>query len=76
MSTSLPVLSGRQVAKVLAKAGFVHIPDRGKGSHLFMFRADPRTALTIPDHREVKRGTLRAIIRKAGLSVDDFVALL
>lgn len=56
--------------------GFVHVPGRGKGSHLFMFRADPRTALTIPDHREVKRGTLRAIIRKAGLSVDEFVALL
>jgi predicted RNA binding protein YcfA (HicA-like mRNA interferase family) len=41
-----------------------------------LFRDNPQTAMTIPDHREIKRGTLRAIIRKAGLSVDEFVALL
>jgi predicted RNA binding protein YcfA (HicA-like mRNA interferase family) len=70
------VISGRECAHVLRKAGFRELPGRGKGSHLFLFRDDPQTALTVPDHRELKRGLLRAIIRQAGLTVDEFRALL
>jgi predicted RNA binding protein YcfA (HicA-like mRNA interferase family) len=39
-------------------------------------RSDPFTQVVVPDHRELDRGTLRAIIRQAGLSVEEFVELL
>jgi predicted RNA binding protein YcfA (HicA-like mRNA interferase family) len=39
-------------------------------------RAEPFCQVTIPDHKELDRGTLRAIIRQTGLNVDEFVALL
>jgi predicted RNA binding protein YcfA (HicA-like mRNA interferase family) len=42
-----------------------------------MLRRDaPSARVTIPDHRELDSGTLRAIIRQAGLTVEEFVALL
>jgi predicted RNA binding protein YcfA (HicA-like mRNA interferase family) len=58
----------------LAKAGFE--VDRQRGSHVTVVRADPFAALTVPMHAEIHVGTLRAIIRDAGLSVDEFKALL
>jgi predicted RNA binding protein YcfA (HicA-like mRNA interferase family) len=76
MSKRLPVLSATDIAKALARVGFQEVPGRGKGSHIFVFRADPPKGITIPREREVKRGTLRAIIRQADLSVDEFVHLL
>ena len=76
MSPKLPVLSGRQVCAALGKVGFFEIPGRGKGSHVFLFREDPPARVTVPDHREVKRGTLRAILRHANLTVEEFLRLL
>ena len=76
MSPKLPLLSGRQVCTALCKAGFAEIPGRGKGSHIFVYRADPPAGITIPDHKEIGRGTLRAILRQAGLTVEDFLELL
>jgi len=76
MGAKLPLLSNREVCAALAKAGFQRVPGRGKGSHVFLFRADPPTGITVPNSNEVKRGTLRAIIRQAGLSVDEFLNLL
>jgi predicted RNA binding protein YcfA (HicA-like mRNA interferase family) len=73
--TSLPVVSGREAAKALEGVGY-HL-DRQRGSHLILRRSDPPfRRLTIPDHRELAKGTLRAIIRQAGLTVEAFVALL
>ena len=72
----LPVISGRDAAKAFKAAGFVEVPKRGKGSHMALARESPTTLLTIPDHRELKRGTLRALIRQSGLTTDEFVALL
>ena len=72
----LPVISGRDAVKALGKAGFETVRGRGKGSHIVMAKTDHPSILTIPDHRELDRGTLRAIIRQAGLTVDEFVALL
>lgn len=63
MSDNLPAVSAREVCAALRKAGFSEIPGRGKGSHIFVYRADPPTGITIPNDREVKRGTLRAILR-------------
>ena len=49
---------------------------RQEGSHIVVRRTDPFAQLVVPDHKELDRGTLRAIIRDAGLTVDDFVQLL
>lgn len=76
MSSKLPVLSARQVCTALAKIGFDKVPGRGKGSHIFLYRDDPSTGLTVPDQRELKKGILRAIIRQAGLTVEEFIQLL
>jgi len=69
----LPVVSGREAAKVFQKVGFLF--HRQKGSHMIYYRADGRH-LSIPDHRELDRGTLRSLIKGAGMTVDEFVALL
>jgi len=76
MSKRLPALSAVEVAKAFEKLGFREIPGRGKGSHVFVYRDQPPKGITIPRERQVKRGTLRAIIRQAGLTVDEFLALL
>jgi predicted RNA binding protein YcfA (HicA-like mRNA interferase family) len=70
----LPVISGAVCIKVLGKIGF--IIDRQRGSHVILVREDPRMTVCVPDHQELDRGTLRAIIRQVGLSVNEFVDLL
>lgn len=49
---------------------------RQEGSHMILRRDDPFAQVVVPDHAELDRGTLRAIIRQAGLSVEEFVRLL
>lgn len=56
----------RELVRVLEKLGFQF--DRQKGSHMMLFRAVPPTTISVPDHRELDRGTLRAILRQAGIS--------
>ena len=73
MST-LPRISGRECVAALEKAGFVF--KRQQGSHMVLRRDDPFAQVVVPDHKELDRGTLRAIIRQAGLSVDEFSRLL
>jgi predicted RNA binding protein YcfA (HicA-like mRNA interferase family) len=72
--SKLPVISGRQCVRALGRAGFYL--KRQKGSHLIVRRDEPFAQLVVPDHKKLDRGTLRAIIRQAGLSVDEFVQLL
>ncbi|MBD2361028.1 type II toxin-antitoxin system HicA family toxin [Anabaena minutissima FACHB-250] len=72
--SKLPVISGAECVKALEKIGF--IVDRQRGSHIILVREDPRTTISIPEHKELDRGTLRGIIRQVGLSVDEFVELL
>jgi predicted RNA binding protein YcfA (HicA-like mRNA interferase family) len=60
--------------KALEKIGFV--VDRQRGSHIIMVREEPRTTISVPDHKELDRGTLRGIIRQVGLTVDEFIELL
>ena len=71
-SGSLPVLSGKDIVKALSKKGFVL--RRQTGSHIIMKAG--RTQVVIPNHYEVDRGTLRSIIRRSGLSVEQFMELL
>jgi predicted RNA binding protein YcfA (HicA-like mRNA interferase family) len=56
------------------KVGFYF--KRQEGSHVILRRDDPFAQLVVPDHSELDRGTLRAIIRQAGLNVDEFVKLI
>ena len=70
----LPVISGRECVRALERAGFRFL--RQKGSHLSLVREDPFAQLVAPDHKELDCGTPRAIIRQAGLSVDEFADLL
>lgn len=74
--SKLPVVSGRDVIKVLAKIGF-EIVGR-KGSHVRLKRKRDREVLIVivPMHRELAKGTLRSILRQANLTVDDLVRLL
>ncbi|MGD9940342.1 MAG: type II toxin-antitoxin system HicA family toxin [Clostridia bacterium] len=67
----LPRISGRQATAVFTQCGLEII--RQKGSHIVLRRSDPFSPLIIPDHQERDTGTLRAIIRQADLSVDDFI---
>jgi len=71
---SLPTVSGREVVAAFQKAGFAL--QRQRGSHLILTKPGDPLTLSVPDHREFKPGTLRALIRKAGLTVEGFVTLL
>jgi predicted RNA binding protein YcfA (HicA-like mRNA interferase family) len=72
--SKLPEISGRDCARALARAGFYI--RRQTGSHMVMRRDDPFAQVVVPDHRVLDRGTLRAIIRQVGLSVNEFLDLL
>ncbi|HLD04486.1 MAG TPA: type II toxin-antitoxin system HicA family toxin [Candidatus Nanoarchaeia archaeon] len=71
----LPTLSGQEVIKLMAKVGYV--ADHQTGSHVILRHKDPpHRRLTIPNHKELDKGTLRAIIRQAGLFREEFEKLL
>ena len=72
----LPVISGGDAVRALARAGFIFV--RQKGSYVRMKKQLPDTTLnvTIPLHDELDRTTLRSIIKAAELSEEEFVKLL
>jgi predicted RNA binding protein YcfA (HicA-like mRNA interferase family) len=72
--SKLPQVSGRECIKALGRVGFY--VKRQEGSHIVLRRDDPFGQVVVPDHRELDRGTLRAIIQASGLSVDEFTRLL
>jgi predicted RNA binding protein YcfA (HicA-like mRNA interferase family) len=65
----LPVLSGREVIRMLEALGFAQI--RQRGSHVILQRG--AVGVVVPLHKEVKTGTLAGIIRQAGLTQDEFL---
>lgn len=67
-------ISGKEAAKAFEKAGWAPIGQ--VGSHLVMVKPGVRANLSIPQHKELSVGTLRALIRHAGLTVDEFLSLL
>jgi predicted RNA binding protein YcfA (HicA-like mRNA interferase family) len=72
--SKLPRISGRECVRALEKAGF--FIRRQEGSHIILRRGEPFAQVVVPDHKELDRGTLRAIIRQSGLTVEGFVALV
>ncbi len=69
---SLPTLSGREVVKAFAKGGWQMV--RQRGSHMILVKDGHMATLSVPDHREVAKGTLRSLIRSSGLTVEEFAA--
>jgi predicted RNA binding protein YcfA (HicA-like mRNA interferase family) len=76
MNPKLPVVSGRQVVRALERVGYRVV--RQRGSHIRLRdESDPNhLPVTVPDHRTLKPGLLRQILRDANLTVEEFVALL
>lgn len=71
----LPVVSGKDVVRALAKKSYAI--DHQTGSHIILRQAaPPYRRLTIPNHKEIAKGTLRATLRQSGLSIEEFVSLL
>jgi len=69
----LPVCSGQDAVRVFQKVGYEI--DHQTGSHIILRHPNLRR-LTVPNHRELAKGTLRSIIREAGISKERFVELL
>ena len=80
--SKLPIISGRECIKALGKVGFY--VKRQESSHIILRRDRPFAQVIVPNHRELHKGTLRAIVRDAGLSavrlrspqVDELIELL
>ena len=70
----LPVLSGAQVVRAFERTGWRL--DRQRGSHAILVKPGHIASLSVPQHRELAPGTLRALVRAAGMSVDEFSALI
>jgi predicted RNA binding protein YcfA (HicA-like mRNA interferase family) len=71
---ALPTLNGREVIKTFAKDGWQMV--RQRGSHMILVKDGQIATLSIPDHKEVAKGTLRSLIRNSGLTAEEFIALL
>jgi predicted RNA binding protein YcfA (HicA-like mRNA interferase family) len=73
--SKLPVLSGKELCKILNKIGYKI--DHQTGSHMILRKNTlPHRRLTIPNHKETAKGTLRKIIRDSGLALEEFLELV
>ncbi len=70
----LPRVSGRECVKALSRLGFTL--RRQEGSHMILRRTAPFGQVVVPDHHELDRGTLRAILRQAGVGIEEFMRLV
>jgi predicted RNA binding protein YcfA (HicA-like mRNA interferase family) len=70
----LPVVSGRIVVRAFEKDGWRLA--RQRGSHMCLVKNGYSATLTVPDHKEIARGTLRSLIRDSGMTVEKFILLL
>lgn len=68
----LPVVSGAEAVRALERLGFVVA--RQRGSHIVMRRGP--SGCVVPDHRELKKGTLTGLLKQAGVDPDDFIRAL
>jgi len=67
----LPVVSGREVGKVLEGLGYVFVGQEGSHLH-YRSPKPPHIKITVPNHKTLKRGTLKSILRAVGLSNQEF----
>lgn len=69
---ALPALSGKEVVRIFETFGWNVA--RQRSSHIVMTKEGEIATLSVPNHKEVAKGTLRSLIRSAGLTVDEFCA--
>ncbi len=67
---NLPALSSRKVVKAFESFGWEVV--RQRGSHIILVKENHNATLSVPDHKEVAKGTLRSLIRAAGITVEEF----
>ena len=67
------MLSGGEAVKVFERAGWTI--DRQRGSHVILVKDGQPATLSVPDHKELTKGTLRSLIRAAGMTTEDFASL-
>ncbi len=72
----LPPISGHKITKALGKAGFQVVGQKGSHIRLKKKTSDKILIVIVPLHSEVKKGTLKSILRQANLSTDEFMKLL
>ncbi len=71
----MPVVSGTDAIRALRRVGYEI--DEQHGSHIILRSVDPpHRRLSVPNHKELAKGTLRALIRDTGLTIEGFVRLL
>ena len=70
----IPLLSGREVVRVFSRLGWDVA--RQRGSHIILVKEGHIATLSVPDHHEVARGTLRSLIARAGLTIEEFLNAL
>ena len=75
MNPKLPVISGRQAVKAFERIGYRIVRQRGSHIRLREDTNPDHLPLTIPDHRTLKPGLLRQLLRDAGLTVEEFLDL-
>ncbi|MGH9531748.1 MAG: type II toxin-antitoxin system HicA family toxin [Terriglobales bacterium] len=71
---TLPLLRPREVVKALEKLGWTVV--RQRGSHIILTKPGHIATLSVPDHDQVARGTLRSLLSKAGIPVEEFLEAL
>lgn len=74
--SKLPVISGREIVKVLTKIGFEIVGRRGSHVRLKRRRENEVLIVIVPMHRELAIGTLRSVLRQATLTPEDLLRLL
>lgn len=70
----VPILRPREVVKTFEKIGWEVV--RQRGSHIVLIKKGHIATLSVPNHTEVARGTLRSLIAKAGITVKEFLEVL
>lgn len=68
--SAVPAISGRKAVRAFQRLGWQVA--RQRGSHIIMVKEGEITTLSIPDHKEVAKGTLRSLIRASGITVEEF----
>jgi len=72
--SKLPQISGSDLVRALQKFGFT--VRRQQGSHIIMRRDNPFAQTVVPNHQQIDRGTLRAILRQTGISVEELTKVI
>jgi len=67
-------VSGREVVKALRRIGFV--VDQQRGSHIFLHNLEKNISVVVPNHKELKKGTLNSILKKVGIAIKDLKKLI